>query len=38
MLFLCVLGVLGLGVLCLEGVESEFCDVGLLVGCVCVGG
>ena len=38
MLFLYVLGVLGLGVLVLGGAESEFCDVGLLVGCVCEGG
>jgi hypothetical protein len=38
MLFLYVLGVWGLGVLCLEGVESVFCDVGLLEGSVCESG
>jgi hypothetical protein len=38
MLFLYVLGVLGLGVLRLERWESVFGDVGLLVRDVCVGG
>jgi hypothetical protein len=38
MLFLYVLGVWGLGVLLLEGVESVFCDVGLLEWDVCDGG
>jgi hypothetical protein len=34
-LFLYVLGVLGVGVLVLKGWESVFCDVDLLEGCVC---